>query len=299
MTTMASRISPRRSRSRTRCPRSSSTSRTPSTSRRRKRPMPAGPAGPAGPYKGLAEGLERRRGRHPPPDDGPPQGVEIHVIAGPRLGRSRAADCPPRPSATGRSTSGAPRGVPPSTDALAPDESWLISDLAPPPTSGLAPRRADRPSRTRRSLANARSSSGWWWRCSRADTSSSKGVPGPGQDPVRPGPRPRPRPPFQPNSIHARPAPGRPDRHPGLSPGDRHVRRPDWADRRLGGPGRRDQPGPGQGPERPAGGDAGGAGHRRRPDHPPARSVLGPRHPESRSSTRGPTRSPRPSSTAS
>ena len=107
------------------------------------------------------------------------------------------------------------------------------------------------------------------------------------------------RPALPPHPVHPRPAPGRPDRHPDLPPPDRPLRRQARADRHQRPAGRRDQPRPGQGPECPARGDAGRPGHHRRRDDPscPTRSSCSPRR--TRSSTRGPTRCPRPSSTAS
>ena len=57
----------------------------------------------------------------------------------------------------------------------------------------------------------------------------------------------------------------------------RGLARPDL---RQPGPGRRDQPGAGQGAERPARGDAGAAGHDRRRDLPAARPVPGHGHAE-------------------
>ena len=120
-----------------------------------------------------------------------------------------------------------------------------------------------------------------------------------GQDPGRPRPGPGARSPVPPDSVHPGPAPRRPDRNPDLPARDRHVRRPARPDRHQRPPGRRDQPRAGQGPECPAGGHAGGPDHRRRRDDRPARYVLGAGHPESRSSTRGRTRSPRRSSIGS
>ena len=89
---------------------------------------------------------------------------------------------------------------------------------------------------------------------------------------------------FQPDPVHARPdAVGHHrHRHPPGRPRDRppRVRVRRRAGLRQHHPGRRDQPHPAQDPGRAAGGDAGAAGHRRRPDLPAARPVLRAGHPE-------------------
>ncbi len=80
--------------------------------------------------------------------------------------------------------------------------------------------------------------------------------------------------------VHAGPAAGGPHRHADLPAAGRPLRRAEGADLRQHHPGRRDQPRARQGAERPAGGDAGAAGHDRRGDLPPRRSVPGAGHAE-------------------
>ena len=104
---------------------------------------------------------------------------------------------------------------------------------------------------------------------------------------------------LSPDSVHARPAAGRPDRHDGLQPAQRRVHGAEGAGLRQHAAGRRDQPGSGQGAERAARGDAGEAGHHRRADaiRCPSRSWSWPRR--TRSSRRAPIRCPRRRSIAS
>ena len=124
-------------------------------------------------------------------------------------------------------------------------------------------------------------------------------VPGRGQDADRPLVRRRDRAALRPRAVHARPAALRRHRLVGLRPAHRELRVPARA-RVLQPPARRrDQPRPAQDAGRAPGGDGGAPGHRRR-RHPPRSSRPSwcwPRR--TRSSTRAPTRCPRPSSTAS
>ena len=69
---------------------------------------------------------------------------------------------------------------------------------------------------------------------------------------------------FQPHPVHARPAARRRHRHADLQPAHRRVHHQEGPDLRQPRPGRRDQPRPGQGAERPARSHAGEAGHHRR-----------------------------------
>ena len=71
---------------------------------------------------------------------------------------------------------------------------------------------------------------------------------------------------FKRDPVHARPRPGRPGRHADLQPEDRRVRDVARSGVRQPAARRRDQPGAGQGPERPARGDAGAPGHDRARD---------------------------------
>jgi pseudouridine synthase len=80
--------------------------------------------------------------------------------------------------------------------------------------------------------------------------------------------------------VHARPAPGRRGGHAGVRPGHRAVLGEARADLRERDPRRRDQPRPGQGAVGAARGDAGEAGHDRRPDLPARRAVPRARHAE-------------------
>ena len=250
---------------------------------RRVEPVLRRQEGPEGPGQGRTrpadpngdvQGHQRRRQRDPPQADGTPPGVQV-------LSRSRLI----RLDTRGRSPLRCPSTIPriASSPVLSAQEGLerlierlehLVVGQRP-----LLERLVDRPAGRR----------------PRPD----RGRPRPGQDPGRPGPGPGPRPAVPADPVHPRPAPRRPDRHPDLSARDRHVRRPPRPDRHQRPAGRRDQPGPGQGPERPAGGDAGGADHRRRRDDRPARDLLGPGHPEPDRARGDLSRSPRPSSTGS
>ena len=106
------------------------------------------------------------------------------------------------------------------------------------------------------------------------------GSAGPGQDPdhqdagLRGGRQ------LQPHPVHARPGPLRSRGHAHLPPGQRQLRRRARPGVRQLPPRRRDQPRAGQGPVGPARGDAGAAGHDRRPDARGAPPLPGARHPE-------------------
>ena len=93
--------------------------------------------------------------------------------------------------------------------------------------------------------------------------------------------------------------PGRPDRLVRLRPAARRVRVPARPALHRAAAGRRDQPHAAQDPVRAARGDAGAAGHRRGRDVPAARRRSTCSRPPTRSSTKAPTRCPRPSSTGS
>ncbi len=104
---------------------------------------------------------------------------------------------------------------------------------------------------------------------------------------------------LQADPVHPGPRSGRPGRHPDLQPEDRRVQHLARARLHQPPPRRRDQPCPGQGPERAARGDAGAPGHDRprRPSRCPTRSSSWP--PRTRSRPRAPTRCRRPRSTGS
>ena len=80
--------------------------------------------------------------------------------------------------------------------------------------------------------------------------------------------------------VHARPGARRPRGHPRLQPEDRRVQHLAGARLREPAPGRRDQPRAGQGPERPARGHAGAAGHDRARDPSGAPALPRPGHAE-------------------
>ena len=124
-----------------------------------------------------------------------------------------------------------------------------------------------------------------------------EGVPGRGQDAARERHRPRARDRLPAPAVHARHAPVRRHGHDGAA--RRRARLPPRPGVRGRRARRRDQPHAAQDPGRAAGGDAGGPGHRRRRSRTrcPTRSSCSP--PRTRSSTRAPTRCPRPSATAS
>ena len=162
-------------------------------------------------------------------------------------------------------------------------------ELAPPRS-----RQGDRrPCRDRRRHAD---------RPDRRRARAARGRPRPGKDAAgaHAGRRPAPEVPAHP--VHARPHAGRPDRHQrrarnarGRSP----VRVPARAGLRQPRPGRRDQPRHAQDPVGPARGDAGAVGHGRRQDAHPGAVRSSCWRPRTRSRWKAPTRSPRPSSTAS
>ncbi len=83
-----------------------------------------------------------------------------------------------------------------------------------------------------------------------------------------------------PPAIHARPAARRPDRHPDLQSGHRRFQRPPRAALCQPDPGRRDQPGAGQGAERAAGSHAGAPDHDRRHNLQDGRPLPGVGDPE-------------------
>ena len=85
---------------------------------------------------------------------------------------------------------------------------------------------------------------------------------------------------LQADPVHPGPRSGRPGRHPDLQPEDRRVQHLARAGLHQPPPRRRDQPCPGQGPERAPRGDAGAPGHDRPGDVQGARPVPRPGHPE-------------------
>ena len=119
------------------------------------------------------------------------------------------------------------------------------------------------------------------------------------QDPARQDPRPLDRLLGAPRAVHPRPAAERHHRRLGVQPGRARLRVPPGRDLRQRRRRGRDQPRLAQDPERAAGVDGGGPGHRRRHDlrARPGRSWSWPRR--TRSRWRAPTRCPRPSATAS
>ena len=118
-----------------------------------------------------------------------------------------------------------------------------------------------------------------------------------GQDAARERDRPRAGHRVPAPAVHARHAALRRDGHDGAA--RRRSRLPARAGVRRRRAGRRDQPHAAEDPGRAAGGDAGGPGHRRRRVAPAARTRSSSWRPRTRSSTRAPTRCPRPSATAS
>ena len=122
-------------------------------------------------------------------------------------------------------------------------------------------------------------SNGWRSPCWPAVTCSSRacrGWPRPSRSsrwPARSGAVPA-------DPVHPRPGAGRPRRDEGLPPAVRRVRGVAGAGVHQSAAGGRDQPRPGQGAERAAGGDAGAAGDHRAGDVPRAGAVPGDGDPE-------------------
>ena len=104
---------------------------------------------------------------------------------------------------------------------------------------------------------------------------------------------------HQAGAVHPRPDARRRHRLAGLRRAHRRVLLPRGPGLHQPAARRRDQPDPAEDPGRPAGGDGGAAGLGRRDAAPAARARSWSPRPRTRSSTRAPTRCPRPSSTGS